>query len=164
MVTQQLVAGSETEAAAAYGSAPELGRHFLNDVVFTEPARWLAQAHAERSPSYLYRFSIANEKIRSTYGGALHGDDFHFVFGHGDQTVANSDELAAQMAQCWVSFARTGTPECGDVDWPQADDGAFVDFTNDGPVVVDDDPWQARLDLVTDLYARAVADGVPASP
>ena len=102
--------------------------------------------------------------MRSTFGGALHGADFHFVFGHGDQTIANSDELAAQMTGCWASFARTGTPECGGVDWPEADDGAFVDFTNDGPVVVDEDPWEARLDLVSDLYAQAVADGVPASP
>ncbi len=118
-MARELVTGHEEEAADAYGTAPELKAHFLNDVVFTEPARLLAQAHAERAPSYLYRFSITNDAVRAKYGGALHGDDFHFVFGHGDPAIDDGDALAAQVAGCWAGFARDGEPgDCAGVAWP----------------------------------------------
>ncbi len=157
-VARELVTGHEEEAADAYGTAPELKAHFLNDVVFTEPARLLAQAHAERAPAYLYRFSITNDAVRAKYGGALHGDDFHFVFGHGDPAIDDGDALAEQVAGCWAGFARDGEPgDCAGVAWPTADQGGFVEFTNDGPVTVGKDPWTARLDLVADVYAEAAA-------
>ena len=164
VVTRQLVTGHEADAAATYGTADELKRHFLNDVVFTEPARLLAEAHAGLAPTYRYRFSIANDAVRTQYGGALHGDDFHFVFGPGDPAIPDGAELAAEMTECWTSFARTGTPECGGVIWPTADDGAYVDFTNEGPVEVDQDPWSARLDLVADVYDEAAAKEAAEAP
>ncbi len=70
------------------------------------------------------------------------------MFGYGGgRALDNQDELAEEISECWASFAKTGTPSCGGVDWPQADDG-LMEFTNDGPEVSSEDPWQERLDLV----------------
>ncbi len=45
----------------------------MTDVVFTEPARHLAQLHAERAPTYLYRFSVVAPELLDILGGAPHG-------------------------------------------------------------------------------------------
>lgn len=160
---QQLVAGHESEALSAYGDVEEFDRHFLNDLVFTEPARHLAAAHSTRAPTYRYRFSIASDSYREQFGGAVHGADYAYVFGDGDSRAAidgkvdHAEELSEAVSECWAAFATTGEPDCAGVEWPAADDGAFVDLTNEGPVVVVDDPWQPRLDLVEAIYAAAAA-------
>ncbi len=157
-VARELVVGHEKEAAAAYGTAPEIRRHFLNDFVFTEPARLLALAHAQDAPSYLYRFTITSDAVREAHGGAVHGDDYPFVFGLGVPAIKDSEALAAQVAGCWADFARDGEPgDCAGVEWPTAAENGFVEFTNDGPVRVTEDPWTTRLDLVADVYAEAAS-------
>ena len=149
--SQQLLTGRERAALAAYGDGVEVERHFLNDVVFTEPARLLAGEHARRAPTYRYRFSITDAATRRAYGGAVHGQDFAWVFGVGDDAVPGAADLAQGVATCWVTFAREGRPDCGPR-WPRAGSGAFVDLTTRGPRVVRKDPWQERLDLVASLY------------
>jgi carboxylesterase type B len=155
VLARQLVGSRATEAAAAYGSKPEFDRHFLNDVFFAEPARHLALVHGDSAPTYFYRFSIADDATRQRYGGALHGADYPFVFGHGAGApqVPNADELAAEISECWAGFAKGDEPECGGVEWPEVGDGQLLEFTNDGPEPVTDDPWQSRLDLVASIYA-----------
>jgi para-nitrobenzyl esterase len=143
-------AGRETEVDAAYdGDDAERTAHFLDDLIFTEPARYLADQHADDAPTYRYRFEIAADKAIDLFGGAIHGSDLPFVFGWADGGggVDDADDLAEEVSECWASFAKTGTPSCGGVDWPQEGDG-ILEFTNDGPEVWSDDPWQERLDLV----------------
>jgi para-nitrobenzyl esterase len=154
----QLVAGREAEAGTAYDDRAEYDRHFLNDLVFSEPARHLARLHATRAPTYLYRFSVAGDEARAQLGGAVHGADLAYVFGAGgaDRSVDDADELSEQISGCWASFAAAGVPTCAGLAWPEATDDAYVDFTNDGPEVVADDPWQARLDL-----AEAISGSLP---
>ena len=124
-LSQTLVKGREAESMAAYGSAEEFSRHFPNDVVFGEPARNLALAHADNAPTYLYRFSIVDQRTKQTYGGALHGADYPFVFGFGAgaPSVANADQLAAETSACWAAFAKGEDPICGGVAWPEIGDG-----------------------------------------
>ena len=150
----QLAADRIEEATAVYGDAGEFGVHFLNDVIFTEPARHLAELHSDRAPTYRYRFSIANKGTATTFGGAIHGSDFGYVFGLGrDSTLANSEELADGVSECWASFATTGRPSCGGLTWPAADSGGILEFTNKGPKIRPTDPWQDRLDLVEEIAA-----------
>lgn len=149
--SQRLLTGRGRAALNAYGDGQEVERHFLNDVVFTEPARLLAAEHAERAPTYRYRFAIASPATRRTYGGVVHGQDFVWVFGRGDDAVPGAADLAEGVATCWATFAREGVPDCGP-DWPTAETGRFVEFTTRGPEVVRRDPWQDRLDLVGSLY------------
>ncbi len=110
-------------------------------------SRW---THGDDAPTYLYRFSIVDQQTKQKYGGALHGADYPFVFGFGADApgVADADQLAADMAECWADFAKGEDPECGGVEWPEVGDGDLLDFTNDGPQLLTDDPWRERLDLV----------------
>lgn len=158
---EQLIAGRESEAEAAYGGSLAFERHFLNDVLFTEPARRLARLHAEQASTYLYRFSITGEQTRTSLGGAIHGTDYLYVFGFGevDSTVENATELADGVSECWATFAKSGRPTCDGVTAPEVGSGDFLEFTTDGPVVRTDDPWQERLDLVASLR-----DGVVVTP
>jgi para-nitrobenzyl esterase len=155
VLRQQLSAGREAELHGAYGDTTAFDQHFLADVFFTEPARTLASLHARRAPTFLYRFSIVGTQLLQLLGGAVHGSDYPYVFGYGDgdPSVPDSGELADEVSGCWVSFATSGLPRCGGVTWPAADNGEFLEFTDEGPVARDSDPWQTRLDLVSQIYA-----------
>lgn len=131
---------------AAYGSDAEIERHLLSDVLFTEPARHLALAHADDAPTYRYLFGIAPSPVLEDLGGAPHTSEIVFVF---DDTrrqgtpVEGADALADAIADLWVDFATDGEPD----GWPRAESGGLMRFGLDGPVA-GPDPWQARLDLV----------------
>jgi para-nitrobenzyl esterase len=156
VLSQELVKGRQAEALAAYeGDAELFRRHFPNDVVFGEPARSLALAHADNAPTYFYRFSIVDPQTKEQFGGALHGADYPFVFGYGAGApgVPGADELAADISACWAGFAKGDSPECGGVEWPEVGEGELLDFTNDGPKALTDDPWAERLDLVESIIA-----------
>jgi para-nitrobenzyl esterase len=146
----RLLAGRRRAAVAAYGSGAAVQRHLLDDLVFSLPARMLTREHASRAPSFRYRFSVATPADRAAEEGAPHGSDRLFLFGIGSPRVPDSEDLARRMSTCFVSFVKSGAPECG-VDWPKAETGGLVEFTNDGPRVHDVDSWQDRLDLVSDL-------------
>ena len=79
-----------------------------------------------------------------------------FKIGWAGRLVASAEAqtLAAAISGCWAAFAKGDEPECGGVEWPEVDDGRLLDFTNDGPQVRTDDPWEARLDLVESIVAR----------
>ncbi len=152
VLRQQLGKGHGRKLAAAYGTETEFDRHFLNDIFFAEPARNLALEHGTREQTYLYRFSIADDASRAK-GGALHGADYPFVFGNGAGAplVPDADQLADEISSCWAEFAKGEEPDCGGVEWPEVGGGELLGFTNDGPKLVTDDPWQARLDLVESI-------------
>jgi para-nitrobenzyl esterase len=140
-------------AIGAYGDAATLDQHLMSDVIFTEPARHLAALHARTAPTYRYRFAITSDLVREAIGGAPHASEIPYVFDDATgQRFSRPDsaQLADQVSDAWVGFATDGTP----ADWPGAEDGAFREFTTDGPRVVDADPWERRLDAVESGYAR----------
>ena len=52
--------------ARSYASEAEFKRKFLSDLIFREPARFLAAAHAKNGhPTYLYRFDVLSTSMRS---------------------------------------------------------------------------------------------------
>ncbi|GEP34091.1 carboxylic ester hydrolase [Nocardioides szechwanensis] len=153
---REIAADGYDEAVAAYGGEEEFGLHFFSDVIFTEPARFLATAHAERAPTYLYRFSIAAPAIVDALGGAFHASEIPYVFDATEGQRFSFDEspaLADTISDYWVSFATGSDPSHdGAPAWPTAADGTFLELTVDGPVAVTDDPWRARLDAVQKGY------------
>ncbi len=155
VLRQQLAAGREAELHAAYGDTTAFDQHFLADVLFTEPARRLASEHARRERTFLYRFSVVGPQVLQLFGGAVHGSEYPYVFGYGDgdPSMPDSDELADEVSECWVSFATSGLPRCGGVTWPEVHNGELMEFTNEGPITLDSDPWKTRLDLVAQIYA-----------
>ena len=141
----ELIGSKRAEFVALYGGELGLVFHLVSDAIFTEPARFLATAHAARAPTYRYRFSIASAQEQANQGGAIHSAEGTYVF---DYTAADP-ELADEICDYWVSFAKTGDPNHGDaVEWPTAAGEGLINFTNDGPVAQKPDPWGPRLDEV----------------
>jgi len=152
VVRERFIGDLRPEALAAYGGEQELARHLVSDFFFTEPARLLATSHADRAPTYRYRFAIAAPQQVAVVGGARHGAEVPYVFDAvtpEQSGLTEAPALAAVIADYWVAFATTGDPNHAEAPvWPVAGDGSLLELTNDGPVSVADDPWQQRLDVV----------------
>ena len=150
-----LLVGDERDRfVSAYGNEQNFRFHVLSDAIFTEPARFLAQQHAKRAPSYLYRFSVATPQEIAFQGGAAHSAEAPYVF---DWQVGEDNPTARVIGDYWVQFAKTGDPNTGDdPEWPPADDGALINFSNEGAITVRNDPWKARLDAV-EAASRRIA-------
>ncbi|MEI3164861.1 MAG: carboxylesterase family protein [Lachnospiraceae bacterium] len=58
------------------------------------------QSRPERRPVYGYVF---------TYGNSHHGAEIPYVFDHADENDEEK-ELASQISQAWINFAKTGVP------------------------------------------------------
>ena len=58
--------------------------------------------------------------------GRIHSAEGPYVFDF----AAPDPDLADQICDYWVSFAKTGDPNHGDApEWPAADGDALIDFT-----------------------------------
>ena len=101
-----LVGNDRATFLSLYGGELGLQQHVLSDVLFTEPARYLAGLHAERAPTYRYRFSIASPAEQATIGGAPHTADAQYVFDHGVD-----DELADPICDYWVELREDRRPQ-----------------------------------------------------
>ena len=90
------------------------------------PARWIAAKTECGAPTYLYLFSYVRALTRGKVRGVAHGDDISYVFDSWGKSyptlqLSNEDRAATRlMHSCWISFARTGKPQCdGAPDWPR---------------------------------------------
>jgi para-nitrobenzyl esterase len=140
---------------AVYGGGDVYAAYIVTDVIFTEPARYLAALHAANGqPSYLYRFSILSPTAPKVLKGAVHASERAYVFdnlGEEDwKTVPADAPLAATMSAYWVAFAKTGDPN-GDARpaWPRYSSASdeLLNFTNAGPVA-EKTPDAVRLDAI----------------
>ncbi len=97
------------------------GVAMVSDFTFGIPAVRLldAQINAGAPPCYRYRFDYKSTAFGGLLG-ACHALELPFVFDNMDSPGARAfageadgqDELAGLMAQAWVTFARTGNPNC----------------------------------------------------
>lgn len=133
----------ETAAlAATYPDRETFAAVSVGDVVFTEPARYLAMLHTQAgNPTYLYRFSVLSESVRGRLKGLPHAQERQYVF----DTLSTSpwptdanDSTQAQFAGAyWTNFAKTGDPNGDSLPaWPTyaPTTDQLLDFTTDGPV------------------------------
>jgi len=108
------------------GGGDGLATHFLSDLIFAEPARMLARAHAQAGrPTYLYQFSYVAEAKRAKEPGAGHASEIPYVFDTLARTspkaTAQDRAAAAAASARWTSFAAGGRPGA---DWPLYDPAA----------------------------------------
>jgi para-nitrobenzyl esterase len=119
------------EAYAGEGlSGDALGYAIYTDEHVNAPARWYAAAQTRRGArAYLYLYSHRSA-FRGARPGAGHGDELPYVFDSwasipGIERVLNDDDrrVTSIIHDCWVAFARTGTPRCdGMPEWPAYDE------------------------------------------
>ncbi|MBS0273113.1 MAG: carboxylesterase family protein [Proteobacteria bacterium] len=113
----------------------------FTDSVMGAPARWIAAEASSGAPSWLYHFSYVSTARRGKVPGAAHGSEIPFVFGSWPeifrQFASPEDEsMEKTMHACWVSFAKSGKPACGDKAWPaySAQSDTMMEFaTASGP-------------------------------
>ena len=161
------MAGATKEAAARFGAQEPalrkvydpggggdgLATNLLSDVIFAEPARLLARAHAKAGhPTWLYQFSYVAEAKRAKEPGAGHATEIAYVFdsiGATDPKATAQDRAAARVASAyWVSFATKGTPG-GPTAWPRYDAASdtLLDFSPAGAAPLSG-RTRARLDFL----------------
>jgi para-nitrobenzyl esterase len=97
----------------------------FTDSVMGAPARWIAAQASSGGPSWLYHFSYVPTARRGSEPGARHGGEVQFAFGNWAETTraASADDrrVEALVHACWITFAKTGTPACGEQAWPAYD-------------------------------------------
>jgi len=125
------------DRADAYGarvSSPDVGRSLFQDAILGAPARWLARQASKAAPSYLY-FYDAVPQGSSKLIGAPHGDELPMLFGNllRPDRGALTSSFSYRFRQCWVSFAKSGSPNCGfDTAWVRYsnEDDKLLNFTS----------------------------------
>jgi para-nitrobenzyl esterase len=134
-----------TVLIAAYGGEDVFNTNIISDVIFTEAASMMANAHVKLgAPTYLYRFSVLSKGAPAMLKAAPHATDREYVF----KTLAASpwptDDMDAKQAALisayWVAFVKTGDPNGGKLPaWPRynSKQPKWLNFTNDGPRVED---------------------------
>ncbi|MBU6329160.1 MAG: carboxylesterase/lipase family protein [Acidobacteria bacterium] len=116
------------DAYASTGTTepPAVWSRITTDNAMWRPALRYAEAHATHGPVWMYRFDWTAARPEL---GAPHGVDIPFPFdtidvGGWDAFVSDpaaAHGLARTIGDLWSSFARTGAPTSGDLDWPPFD-------------------------------------------
>ena len=116
---------------AAYGAEADdptrFSQQLFTDGVMGGPARWVAAQASGGQPAWLYYFSYVGSRFRPQMTRAAHAAEIQYMLEYwGRRTPASvvSDEdraMARLMHACWVAFAKTSVPACGDQPWPAYD-------------------------------------------
>jgi para-nitrobenzyl esterase len=144
---------------ATYADKDDMAAKIVGDIIFGEPARFLAGLHADSGqPTYLYRFDVVSTSVRHRLKGTTHAQERQYVFDtlHTSPyaTDDNDKVQASHAVTYWTNFAKTGDPNgAGEPQWPRysASGDMLLDFTNDGPVAKPS-PHKARWDAITARY------------
>jgi para-nitrobenzyl esterase len=155
--TMMKMAGRELfgEIQDQYPATIEGQAQFMTDFVFWRPSLNYAEAQTKYASVWMYRFDwhIPNHPVVAK---ASHGLEIPFVFTHYgylkrlevdvDEGVKN---LARQMQDAWISFAKTGNPNHAGsgMNWPSyniEDRSTFI-FNRESEVVQDPDGEKRRL-------------------
>ena len=92
---------------------------FYNELMFRLPAIHQAEEHAAHGGrAFMYYWTVPSAlPLRK----ACHAVELAYVFGNLDETLytgERADEaIADTVMQLWTSFARTGSPSAGDLEW-----------------------------------------------
>ena len=92
---------------------------FYNELMFRLPAIHQAEEHAAHGGrAFMYYWTVPSAlPLRK----ACHAVELAYVFGNLDETLytgERADEaIADTVMQLWTSFARTGNPSAGDLEW-----------------------------------------------
>ncbi len=134
----------QDKLAQAYPDTETFAANIVGDLVFTEPALYLAKLHgANQNPVYLYRFSVVSESVRDRMKGTRHAQERQYVFDTMHTAPypsdANDKVQAKVVGDYWAAFAKSGDPNgVGRPVWPNLTqnqgNNVLLEFTNEGPV------------------------------
>ena len=144
---------------ATYPDQDDMAARIVGDIIFGEPARYLAGLHAAHGqPTFLYRFDVLSPSVRAKYKGTPHAQERQYVFDTlptSPYPTDDNDKVQAQFAvSYWTNFAKAGDPNgAGLPKWPRyaSTTDELVEFTNAGPVAKVS-PHKARWDAIMARY------------
>ena len=124
-----ILAGAPDALKAAYADEPtdaDKTDALFTDGVMGAPAHWLAGR--AKGPVWLYYFPYVLKPMRAALKGAPHAFEIPYVFDSWDhlgalamglKPDAEAQGVTRMMHGCWISFAKTGTPQCPEKQpWP----------------------------------------------
>ena len=96
---------------------------FNNDLVFRVPAQEQLLLHSDNGGNAYHYFWTFPSAIKNY--GACHAVELAFVFNNPDEKIFTggnyNQELADEVQQMWVNFAKTGDPSTEKNRWPKYD-------------------------------------------
>ena len=113
--------GSEAADADAFAKA------LFTDGAMGGPARWTAAQASRGQPAWLYYFSYVGTRFRPQTTRANHAAEIPYMLQYWGRRTPLSEVSAEDHAMsdlihgCWVAFAKTSVPRCGDQPWPAYD-------------------------------------------
>ena len=96
---------------------------FYNEIMFRLPAIAQAEHHSENNGSvYMYYWK---EKSKIPLYKACHAVELAYVFYNIDETIYTGEkadeQLARNVSNMWVNFAKTGNPSLESIEWHKFD-------------------------------------------
>ena len=122
-----------------------------NETGFRMGAIEAASCHAEAGGNtYMYYFDIPSDNF--DFVGACHASEVAYVFHNEDETGFSGTvdkDLADQICEAWVNFAKTGDPSVGDIKWTKynIDERNTMVITKDG-LKIESDPLGDQRQLL----------------
>jgi len=128
--------GAEARITAAYPGYPKQAAcmKISRDAGFRMPDIWVAEAHSQVAPTWMYRFDQAPPLFRLMGIGASHGTELPYVFGTLPVKINKKNpgfllgglktahKISARMQARWAAFGRNADPACeSQPAWPQYD-------------------------------------------
>jgi para-nitrobenzyl esterase len=124
----------------------KLAQDIFTDATMGAPARWFAAKASAKAGAWLYEFSYVRVARRGKIPGANHTSENPYVFdtqmivpNYSAEIVDQDRAVASFMHSCWVSFAKTGRPQCevGGRVWPaySAQTDELLQFDNPPAIV-----------------------------
>ena len=148
--------GSEFEGKKIW-AATEL----CNETGFRAPYVATASVHADyaaenkdtKGKTYMYYF--AKESDNFPWIGACHASELSYVFHNMDETMFSGtvdENLADQMCESWVNFAKTGDPGNAEAEWTVYDTAdrntMTMDIDDDNAMKMVSDPLSEERELM----------------
>jgi para-nitrobenzyl esterase len=125
-VIDRTSAGVKAAYAAEGKTGDDLVYALYTDSHNGAPARWTAKMTASGQPTYLYLWTYVRAPDRGKVRGAAHGSDLSYAFdswakSYPQLQLTEEDKAATRLIHsCWISFAKTGKPQCdGAPEWPR---------------------------------------------
>ncbi|KAA8996211.1 carboxylesterase family protein [Affinibrenneria salicis] len=147
----------------AEGNTPQqVAQTLASDRFMVEPARYVASVFSRAGlPAWHYRFAYVADSMRPEWSGAVHASEIPYVFNtvsarYGQQLSGRDRDMARQVHQYWVNFARAGDPNGEQLPrWLpyQAEKDNLMLFPAGGAADSAQvrDPWEKRLNQVAAL-------------